>query len=847
MGSSTNPLRHIWARSQVPIPPSSELLVNFDGASDGLSDGQKMHDTFPQQHLNERVPNGNGISSPSPDHPEATRAENGQRPVVLYQYGQPPQQVAAHQDEVTHHGTHNFAEAMQEPEDRQQGQFEKETPQQYGRPLPSLPHTAPLQHVVADGHVRDSGLSNTSANASAKVPVKQEPTVEGGDDYDVFAEFTNQDSDDDDAHAGTGSQAGTEGTEDAGQAPLDLPLVKQEPRAEEQLHGDTTELAASVDSVITATHNTDKAPGTALGQATTTSAIEGAILPETKSDNSEAFGTFDQRSWPTSQCTSQAGPAVSGRQFPLEQHVPNSQQPEFSTHANDKTRGSPSADSVIGPQCQSSDETALSLQDVDPSSLRAQQWQQWQQQRHQLRGGDVLTAEATQAKPSLLRDPISVQQQHGLYATRPVPNVQYSMSMQYPSQVASSQHGQVHSYTMAPGYAYNPLMQHAPSSGYPLLQAHLTQYPTSQRTLVVEAGKPGVSDDDEPLVTRVPRHRSTSVSRDSRSPFGAAISPSQQQGVSSKTTKSTEASPKPNVSDGKANSILELSDGDEPTEPISWKLPTYEVIYQPPATLADLPSAKISIPKLIREEILLAPDHADQEVQLFLDVFLPAQRALETPDPEPAHAVLNFHTIAIMVLEAFVQFEIGDELGRGYGFHGGHSAQRPDSSSSDSEPARTRSAHDANVDDIFFAVIDRWRAGMESGKETAKLVRGCQEFCDVALDVIHYVKVHGLLQPETKKRKERSDKGVVRGPRGGGANDKGKEKEKENPKTPTKRKADALDKKTGKSTNVNELQGRKKVKVDAKSQSQSQAKPKPKVRAKPKSSVPGVIVISGKK
>lgn len=205
-------------------------------------------------------------------------------------------------------------------------------------------------------------------------------------------------------------------------------------------------------------------------------------------------------------------------------------------------------------------------------------------------------------------------------------------------------------------------------------------------------------------------------------------------------------------------------------------------------------------------------------MELFLSVFLPGQQALSSPDPEPALAVINFHTVAVMVLEAFVQWEIGDEMGRGYGFHGGNTAMRPQHVSDDEEPVRVREAKDADVDEIFFALVDRWRAGMEANKATFKLIRGCQEFCDLALELIHYVKEHGILQPEPKKRKVRSDKGMPKGAK------------KNNNKTTAangsggggKRKADEDDGKAGaKKPKNNTLQARKVTKAKPKAKAAS--------------------------
>jgi hypothetical protein len=244
-----------------------------------------------------------------------------------------------------------------------------------------------------------------------------------------------------------------------------------------------------------------------------------------------------------------------------------------------------------------------------------------------------------------------------------------------------------------------------------------------------------------------------------------------------------------------------------PAAEIDWKLPEYEAVYTPAPTKHDPGIAKVSIPGLIREGLLLSPDHAEQEAHLLLNIFIPAQKALPTPDPAPAIAVLNFHTIAVMVIEAFVQFEIGDEFGTGRGhWHTEHDTD-------EGEYERLRNAKDADPDEIFFAVIDRWRAAMESGKEPAKLVRGAQEFCDIALEVVYYIKEHGLLAQ--RERAVRSDKEFKRGAKRVGDEEK----------TGAKRKV-----------KVNEVQVRKKPKVE---------KPKAKEPAKRKSRAkePGLTVV----
>ena len=64
-----------------------------------------------------------------------------------------------------------------------------------------------------------------------------------------------------------------------------------------------------------------------------------------------------------------------------------------------------------------------------------------------------------------------------------------------------------------------------------------------------------------------------------------------------------------------------------------------------------------------------------------------------------------------MVLDEFTQFEIGDLVSSA-------KRKKPDSDfhqhdeSDEEEPVRHHKAKDADVDEIFFAVVDRWRVGM---------------------------------------------------------------------------------------------------------------------------------------
>jgi hypothetical protein len=355
-----------------------------------------------------------------------------------------------------------------------------------------------------------------------------------------------------------------------------------------------------------------------------------------------------------------------------------------------------------------------------------------------------------------------------------------------------------------------------------------------------------ISDDDEPLATRVQRHRSVTLSATDRSPCPRTASAdvespihNTQDGIDedwhsethahSSRVDSARKAARPNQSTSSTSS--------EPEE-ISWKLPPYEALYVPPPSQDDLPLAKVSIPGLVREELLLSPDHTTQEFILFEQVFLPAQQALATPDPEPAHAVLNFHTITVLVVEAFTQYEIGDEMSHG------PSPRAP--AAPDTPFSRQHSAKDADVDAIFFAVIDRWRAGLESNKQPLRLIRGAQEFCDIALDVIHYIKEHGLEAPEQPSRKQRKDKGVARGPR---KKDAQTEAEQGGAGAKGKRKAEAEAGAAGSGyATANTLPARKKVKSDKdKDKGKIGAKGEPKPGPKPKAAAKAKTAPRGSK
>jgi hypothetical protein len=211
------------------------------------------------------------------------------------------------------------------------------------------------------------------------------------------------------------------------------------------------------------------------------------------------------------------------------------------------------------------------------------------------------------------------------------------------------------------------------------------------------------------------------------------------------------------------------SNEDPESNEISWKLPSYAVEPQPTDPEEDQPKVKITLPNMIRETLLLSPDHATQETDLLRHLFLPGQQALAVPEPQPIIATLNFHNVAGMVLDAYAAFEAGDELTSvGRKKRGIPISSSPNTDEEAEHEAAQNDVRDADIDEIFLAVIDRWRAGKASNKKSYSLIRGVQEFCDIALDIIYYIHEHGLLREENaaRVRKERCDKGIKRGPRG---------------------------------------------------------------------------------
>ncbi|KAF9737091.1 hypothetical protein PMIN06_001850 [Paraphaeosphaeria minitans] len=262
-----------------------------------------------------------------------------------------------------------------------------------------------------------------------------------------------------------------------------------------------------------------------------------------------------------------------------------------------------------------------------------------------------------------------------------------------------------------------------------------------------------------------------------------------------------------------------------PSDEISFKLPQYHVEVMPLKTKDDYPEVRVNLPGMIRENLILTPDHAYQEIHLLNHLFMPGQQSLVTPDPEPMVALLNFHTIATIVLEAYTSYEVGDL-----------EVKTSASSSSSSKKNKDTEALDATKDEIFFAVMDRWRVGLagETLRPSYKLIRGVQEFCDIALDVIYYLEEHGFVEGPQMMQRERSDKGVKKDKDGKG----GKKANAGSGSDQDDVDEESTLKKRGRPAKgeVNALQARKKPKTTP--------TPKPRTKKQPKvKKEPGIVVI----
>ncbi|KAH7135063.1 hypothetical protein B0J11DRAFT_151473 [Dendryphion nanum] len=122
--------------------------------------------------------------------------------------------------------------------------------------------------------------------------------------------------------------------------------------------------------------------------------------------------------------------------------------------------------------------------------------------------------------------------------------------------------------------------------------------------------------------------------------------------------------------------------------------------------------AKVSVPRMVRHELLLDPTFCVLEFHMIEQIFLPNQRTMN--ETHPTNALHNFHILAVLVIDAFA-----------------------------SEFHEKRDFPAIDVDEVFFAVTDKYRVGLAMGRESYSLVRGIQEFVDIVLDQIFWVKQNG--------------------------------------------------------------------------------------------------------
>ncbi|KAF2646738.1 hypothetical protein P280DRAFT_525748 [Massarina eburnea CBS 473.64] len=345
---------------------------------------------------------------------------------------------------------------------------------------------------------------------------------------------------------------------------------------------------------------------------------------------------------------------------------------------------------------------------------------------------------------------------------------------------------------------------------------------------VLEADDGGESSDDEPLVNRTRRHHNHDVQQGSSMVEENWQQQHQQNSSSSQTSMSR---PLPNHHSPTPYAHPSSSD---PTA-ISWKLPTYSIDIAANDRDTENQVIQVSLPGCVREPLLLSMDHADQEVHLFRALFLPAHQSFEQPDPEPHIAILNFHNICVMVLDSYYAYQVGDLMSRlpttdpRSSHHQQQQQQQqqqhpyhPSPYDPEQMQPLDKDARDVDENEIFFATVDRWRAGLEDPVKPAyTLIRGPQEFTDVALDIIYHIKQNGLVvkSQQPKPRAERSDKGVKRGPKNSrGAADVDATKEvKRGPGRPKGAKAVGVVKgnaKVGSKGRPNDLPVRKKVKTE---------------------------------
>ncbi|KAF2113611.1 hypothetical protein BDV96DRAFT_647868 [Lophiotrema nucula] len=257
-------------------------------------------------------------------------------------------------------------------------------------------------------------------------------------------------------------------------------------------------------------------------------------------------------------------------------------------------------------------------------------------------------------------------------------------------------------------------------------------------------------EDDVPLMLRLQR-RSTScpstghheAAADGDSPSDPPQPDNVDQASGSSHHEETESDFQPVVAPkGKGNAKVPAAANANPMK-IDWKLDRFDATFQ--LDNEGWALAIVSVPGMVREYLFLAPDHPEDEFRLIQRVFLPSQQV--RVDDIPKVALLNFHTMAVLVLDVVALR---------------NSPFGPDEDA----------GHDIMVDpltfdpdEVFLSASDNWRVGLACGRKNFEMIRGVQEFFDVAMDIVYFIKDNGLVPKKPRERKVRTDKGVKRGAR----------------------------------------------------------------------------------
>ncbi|KAF2191967.1 hypothetical protein K469DRAFT_696038 [Zopfia rhizophila CBS 207.26] len=221
------------------------------------------------------------------------------------------------------------------------------------------------------------------------------------------------------------------------------------------------------------------------------------------------------------------------------------------------------------------------------------------------------------------------------------------------------------------------------------------------------------NDDDTPLIDLF----QNKVSPESSSSNGSCPAIEHEQSAIPEHDHSAES----------GNTAGDLQNAASGETKFDWKLPDFEIKFE--QAMGGYPMAIISIPGLVREPLYLSIDYPEDEYCLFEELFLETQKSAR--DPEPKLAILNFHTVAGLVLDAINLHEHGTK---------------------------------ADGDELFLQVLDNWRIGMQYGRESYKLIRELRELFDLGMDIIAFLNKKGLV-PKLKKGKSTKDEKAVNTPK----------------------------------------------------------------------------------